>query len=289
MIHARQRAIQEQLEASDPRVSAFVEASAGSGKTKLLTDRILRLMLAGADPGRIQCLTFTKAAAAEMALGLQDRLGKWATADDKWLARELAELRADTGERSRAKARELFARVLDLPGGMRIGTIHAFCQSLLRRFPLEAEISPHFRLVEDADARLTMEGARESVLADASPAALRGLAGLAKAEQFGNLVQKLDAQRDRLAPLLGLAETALAQVVRRAAGVTASSEPELLLSSVTWQAEGEVRRVLLLGLEKGTAGVRAHVERMLDWLALAPPDRAGRWADWVCFCLQKNG
>src|SRR5206468_6964680 len=112
MIPARQRAVLEQLEASDPHVSAFVEASAGSGKTKLLTDRILRLMLSGADPGRIQCLTFTKAAAAEMALRLQDRLGEWATAEDRKLDRELAELRVPTGAVGRDKARELFARVL---------------------------------------------------------------------------------------------------------------------------------------------------------------------------------
>ena len=81
-VSARLRANTEQLRASDPVLSAFVSASAGSGKTKLLTDRLLRLMLAGADPGRIQCLTFTKAAAAEMALRLQRRLGDWVTLDD---------------------------------------------------------------------------------------------------------------------------------------------------------------------------------------------------------------
>ncbi|MBV8913050.1 MAG: UvrD-helicase domain-containing protein, partial [Acetobacteraceae bacterium] len=204
MIHARQRAILEQLEASDPKVSAFVEASAGSGKTKLLTDRILRLMLAGADPGRIQCLTFTKAAAAEMALRLQHRLGAWATADDAALDRELAELRVPSGERTRAKARELFARVLDLPGGMRIGTIHAFCQSLLRRFPLEAAITPHFQLVEETDARLTMEAARETVLAGQAGMDLRSLAGLVKADQFGGLIETLDKERGRLGPLLAI-------------------------------------------------------------------------------------
>ena len=149
---ARERAEFEQRQASDPAVSAFVAASAGSGKTKLLTDRMLRLMLSGADPARIQCLTFTKAAAAEMALRLQHRLGRWVTLDDAALDADLLALQAPTGEEARAAARALFARVLDLPGGMRIGTIHAFCQSLLRRFPLEAAISPHFRLVEDADA-----------------------------------------------------------------------------------------------------------------------------------------
>ena len=158
----RDRANAEQLAASDPAVSAFVGASAGSGKTKLLTDRLLRLMLAGAKPERIQCLTFTKAAAAEMAVRLQKTLGKWVTLDDAALARDLRALDVDPIERTLSEARALFAKVLDLPGGMRIGTIHAFCQSLLRRFPLEAALSPHFRLVDDRDAEDALTEAREN-------------------------------------------------------------------------------------------------------------------------------
>src|SRR3954463_3901690 len=88
----RARAQREQLRASDPAVSAFVGASAGSGKTKLLTDRLLRLMLDGAEPERIQLLTFPRAAAAEMAVRLQKTLGKWVTLDDVALARELRAL-----------------------------------------------------------------------------------------------------------------------------------------------------------------------------------------------------
>src|SRR4051812_49448339 len=95
---ARRRAEDAQLAASDPAVSAFVAASAGSGKTKLLTDRLLRLMLAGAAPERIQCLTFTKAAAAEMAVRLQRTLGTWVTLDDVTLARELRALNVTPSE-----------------------------------------------------------------------------------------------------------------------------------------------------------------------------------------------
>ena len=102
---ARERAEFEQRQASDPAVSAFVAASAGSGKTKLLTDRMLRLMLTGAEPSRIQCLTFTKAAAAEMALRLQHRLGRWVTLDDAALDADLVALQAPTGEEARAAAR----------------------------------------------------------------------------------------------------------------------------------------------------------------------------------------
>src|ERR1700710_3003758 len=110
---ARARAEAEQRQASDPAVSAFVAASAGSGKTKLLTDRLLRLMLTGAAPERIQCLTFTKAAAAEMAVRLQKTLGTWVTLNDIALATELHALRVEPSEAMLTTARALFARVLD--------------------------------------------------------------------------------------------------------------------------------------------------------------------------------
>ena len=118
---ARDRANRAQLHASDPEVSAFVAASAGSGKTKLLTDRLLRLMLTGSEPERIQCLTFTKAAAAEMALRLQRTLGRWVTLPAERLREDLARLQIEPTEAACRTARALFARVLDLPGGMRIG------------------------------------------------------------------------------------------------------------------------------------------------------------------------
>src|SRR6185437_7973552 len=115
----------------------------------------------------IQCLTFTKAAAAEMALRLQQVLGAWVSLSDDALNAELKKLLVTPTDSVRSQARALFARVLDLPGGMRIGTIHAFCQSLLRRFPLEAQLSPHFGLLADADAALALRAAQEDVLAGA--------------------------------------------------------------------------------------------------------------------------
>ncbi|TQF76258.1 AAA family ATPase, partial [Elioraea sp. Yellowstone] len=158
----------EQRAAADPRASAWVSASAGSGKTRLLVDRVLRLMLAGSDPGHILCLTFTRAAAAEMATRLQARLGEWATLPDEALDREIEALAGAPPDRAtRERARALFARVLDLPGGMKIATIHAFCQGLLRRFPLEAGVAPQFALVEEAEAQALLAQAREAALAEA--------------------------------------------------------------------------------------------------------------------------
>ncbi|MDE2517387.1 MAG: double-strand break repair helicase AddA [Rhodospirillales bacterium] len=203
---ARARANAAQRSAADPSVSAFVAASAGSGKTKLLTDRLLRLMLAGADPARILCLTYTKAAAAEMALRLQQRLGAWAVAEESRLDADLAALGLAADAASRHAARGLFARVLDLPEGMRIATIHAFCQSLLQRFPLEAGLSPHFRLLEEHEAHTLRQDAREAGLArvHADPsarAALARLAGMLRIETFDGFLKTLAADPGRLAAL----------------------------------------------------------------------------------------
>jgi ATP-dependent helicase/nuclease subunit A len=128
-------ATDSQRRATAPGHSAWVEANAGTGKTKVLTDRVTRLLLDRVKPERILCLTFTKAAAAEMRNRLAGQLGRWAMMTDAKLDEEIEKLidRApEAGER--VVARRLFARVLDAPGGINILTIHAFCQALLKRF-----------------------------------------------------------------------------------------------------------------------------------------------------------
>ena len=291
MTSARERAVAEQCQASDPAVSAFVAASAGSGKTKLLTDRMLRLMLGGAPPSRIQCLTFTKAAAAEMALRLQRRLGRWVTLDDGALDHELASLLVPATTAARQKARALFADVLDLPGGMRIGTIHAFCQSLLRRFPLEAAISPQFRLVEDADAKRAMDQARESVLAETAPGALDGLAGLVNASRFAELVTGLIGLRGRLGPFLSLAEPRREAALRRALGVTAGTEAEVLAAAVTWPEEAALTEALrYIEAHAATSDpVRERLKPLFDVMRLPSEHRSASWSAWPASLLTKEG
>lgn len=154
--------------ASDPKVSAWVDASAGTGKTTVLTERVLRLLLDGAPANKILCITFTRAAAAEMANRIIKKLGEWAVTDDATLAWDLEKL---TGERpssaAQTRARQLFAAIVDTPTGFRIQTIHAFCQSVLRRFPLEAGIAPHFDLLDDRTAGELLAEARQDVLIEA--------------------------------------------------------------------------------------------------------------------------
>ncbi|MBI1200591.1 MAG: double-strand break repair helicase AddA [Phenylobacterium sp.] len=153
-----------QATAADPRLSAFVTANAGSGKTKTLIDRVARLLLAGAEPQAILCVTYTKAAAAEMQRRLFGLLGGWSVLDDAALAAELAKLEARAfAPAELSKARALFARALETPGGLKIQTIHAFCEKLLRRFPLEAGVSPGFRVMDDAASAAVARAARAGV------------------------------------------------------------------------------------------------------------------------------
>src|SRR5829696_3451177 len=148
--------LQRQREASDPTTSAWVSANAGSGKTYVLAQRVIRLLLAGTDPSKILCLTFTKAAAANMATTVFDTLAKWTTFDDNELD---AAIRTMSNERPNARlrqrARQLFALALETPGGLKVQTIHAFCTRLLHQFPFEANVSARFTVLEErAEAEL---------------------------------------------------------------------------------------------------------------------------------------
>src|SRR5262249_44286594 len=141
---------------------------AGTGKTRVLTERLLALMLGGTDPARLLCLTFTRAAAAEMANRLNARLAAWATMPAGGLGPGMGgRPRAPPGGASGRPAGPRFARVLDPPGGAKIATIHAFCQSLLRRFPLEAGVPPEFAVIDERSANDLLAEAGETVMAAA--------------------------------------------------------------------------------------------------------------------------
>jgi ATP-dependent helicase/nuclease subunit A len=153
---APDEATRRQIAAADPARSTWVSANAGSGKTRVLTDRVARMLLDGVDPARILCLTYTKAAATEMQNRLFRRLGSWAMLPDAALRGELAALGAEgvLSPARLARARTLFATAIETPGGLRIQTIHSFCAALLRRFPLEAGVSPGFAEMDDRAAAL---------------------------------------------------------------------------------------------------------------------------------------
>jgi ATP-dependent helicase/nuclease subunit A len=195
-----------QTTAADPRRSVWVTANAGTGKTRVLTNRVLRLLLAGADPESVLCITFTKAAASEMAARIEKQLADWAVEADA--AKLEADLEALIGEPATEpvtdRARRLFAQVLDLPSGLSIMTIHGFCQGLLRRFPLEAGIAPHFELIDERTARELQIEARQHVLASQEPAlqaAIADLAVLLGDDSLTDAIAQLLARRQHLAGL----------------------------------------------------------------------------------------
>lgn len=193
-----------QRTAAAPDASAWVAASAGSGKTKVLSDRVLNLLLNGTPPEKILCLTFTRTAAAEMANRVTEILSKWATAEDDVLERDLESLSGKAPKPSeKEKARCLFARLLDAPGGINIMTIHGFCQSLLKRFPLEAGVSPQFDVLDEQGTLELMEQAEEETLANPAFAKDLDLIALMTDDKgFSDLLKELSFFKNDLEALL---------------------------------------------------------------------------------------
>lgn len=202
---AFEAAKQAQADAANPAQSAWVEANAGSGKTKVLIDRVARLLLRrpdgrpGALPDSILCITYTKAAANEMLARLYQRLGDWAVASDEKLRGSLAQLEERNAnsytDDDLREARRLFARALETPGGLRIETIHAFCARILRRFPLEAGVSPGFSAIEEDEANELWRAVLAAGLDSAASLAPETLSILAEATGGLGVSAALDALR----------------------------------------------------------------------------------------------
>ena len=158
-----------QRKASDPAVSAWVSANAGSGKTYVLAQRVVRLLLDGVDPAKILCLTFTKAAAANMANRVFAILAGWTALDDAALDQEMSKLsRRKPDVALRARARRLFASALETPGGLKVQTIHAFCTRLLHQFPFEADVAARFEVLDEAGEAELLNRMTMAVLLDAA-------------------------------------------------------------------------------------------------------------------------
>lgn len=155
----------EQLNSTDPHQSVWVSANAGSGKTHVLVERVIRLLLEGNDPSSILCITYTKAAAAEMSVRLFERMGDWAIIPESQLISQLVNLGIATPTKDTTdRARRLFARALETPGGLKIQTIHAFCEKLLQQFPVEASMAPGFKVLDDKQSETLLETAISETL-----------------------------------------------------------------------------------------------------------------------------
>ncbi len=291
----RQEAELAQGSGSDPMASAWVTASAGSGKTKVLTDRVLRLLLApDTRPNAILCLTFTKAAAAEMATRLARELGRWAVEPEAKLAERLSTLLGRAPTRADLDAaRTLFCRVLELPGGMRISTIHAFCQSLLRAFPLEAGLSPQFGVVEEMEAATLLAEAQEEVLAGpmTPQEALEALAALVPPNAFAQLVGALTRDRERLAAALrGTGSLdGLCAAIATHLGLPASAHEAMLVEEAARAVDVEIVAAARLLEASRNANDQERARKLIAWVEQEHTLRAARWADWCGIFLTKEG
>lgn len=297
-----------QREASQPERSVWVSASAGSGKTKVLIDRVLRLLLPrangqpGTPPHKILCITFTKAGASEMQLRIARKLGAWAVMEPDLLHRELAEL-LDYPPRPDdvLAAQKLFAELTETPHGVQIVTIHAFCQSVLGRFPLEAGLTPFFSPLEERQSQALLERAAQLVLHQAAqqndgplPEALMHLGIELNDEQFYDVIKKIQQESYQLRSILQKhfspegAYTALCAAI----GITPGHLPEDViaqacrLEATTKNALKSAAANLLTEKAKGRASLANGI---LYWLSLSAAARAEQFDNYCySFLNQKN-
>jgi ATP-dependent helicase/nuclease subunit A len=252
-----------QRRAGDPRRSVWVSANAGSGKTRVLVDRVARLLLAGAKPSAILCLTFTKAAAAEMRGRLAKRLGAWASMGDPALRDDLADLAGPdlaVDAELLGRARRLFAETLDAPGGMRVQTIHSFCESLLKRFPIEAKLGVSFAIADDGDTAELLAAARDRLLASAHSdpvvgEALSHIVAQVDSLQLDEVLKALAADRRRLRRLIAGHDGDVEGVVAALAvalGVAPGTTPESLAADFAAAVPAADLRRACKALARGT-------------------------------------
>ena len=267
-----------QAAASDPQAHVWLSASAGTGKTQVLAARVFRLLLRGVDPGAILCLTFTKAGAAEMAQRISNRLAAWVRMPGPQLAADLEAL----GERAtpdlQARARTLFAGVLDAPGGgLRIQTIHGFCQSLLAAFPVEAGLTPGFRPLEAREeavlARETLAGLLVDAERDGRSRPIDTIGALSLRMGEGGAEGFLLACARSLTALEAL-PSGIGPWLRRALDLPQGDIGEALASGCDCIDEGLVERLAAANGAWATVTGLGHAETLNRWLAAAPEDRA---------------
>ncbi len=290
----------EQSRASEPHASVWVAASAGTGKTFVLTNRVLRILLTGCPPERILCLTFTRAAAAEMANRLNESLGQWVTCDRQMLCEQILSLTGEfPDEDQQDQARKLFARVLDVPGGLKIQTIHSFCQSLLGRFPLEAGIAPHFQVMDERTALEHLTRARDVVLGEAkndlNPALARALTHISRKvteNSFAELIGQLIGQRAGLGRMMGhfrLLDRAIL-AMRKMLDISPAESRDSIVRAACREdfIDSDGLRLAVDALLTGSPANQDTARKIAGWLS-DPGRRPENFADYTTAFLTQGG
>ena len=259
--------------ASDPRVSAWVSANAGSGKTHVLAQRVIRLLLARCEPGRILCLTFTKAAAANMAERVFQTLSKWTALDDEALCDAIE---ATGAARPREQkdvdfARKLFARAVETPGGLKIQTIHAFCERVLHAAPFEANVAAGFTVVEEVEQQqLSARARRENSHAAERDPEL----GAALARVAGDAGLVFDKLFDEAFSRRALFRAGTPNALRAALGLAPGETPETLCKAMLEDGIAPKRWPDFAAFLSG--GTATDAKRGADFSAAFAAFRAGR-------------
>ena len=263
----RNAASERQVQAAQPSFSTWLSANAGSGKTRVLTDRVARLLLGGVEPQHILCLTYTKAAATEMQNRLFRRLGDWAMKPDAELCAALTDLgEGDALDGARlAGARRLFARAIETPGGLRIQTIHSFCASLLRRFPLEAGVSPQFAELDDRTAQLLQDEIVEEMAEFIAPDRVSRLAQAWTGEEFSALLRQVVGRRARFSKPMTDVDA------RQLFGLKQGQTMQSLIADVFLGDEASWMPAVIAAMARGSTTDVKNAER-LRALDLAAPD-----------------
>jgi ATP-dependent helicase/nuclease subunit A len=275
-----------QIETSNPAVSAWVAANAGSGKTHVLAQRVIRLLLDGVDPSRILCITFTKAAAANMANRVFDELRRWTALDDARLDEAISRISDATPDPTRrARARRLFALALETPGGLKVQTIHAFCTRLLHQFPFEGNVAARFDVLDEAAQTQLLGEMSLGVLLEAAqaPAAALGRAlataiSVAADQTFKEVVAEAIRKRDIVRAWIGHGGSVESAMVSLCGtlGITEADTLERIeremtegprLPSSQWAAVGNM-------LAQGSSNDQEQASRLAAALNAAGSDRA---------------
>ncbi|EPX77406.1 double-strand break repair helicase AddA [Litoreibacter arenae] len=264
----RDAATQAQVAAADPKASTWLAANAGSGKTRVLTDRVARLLLDGVPPQRILCLTYTKAAASEMQNRLFQRLGDWAMMPNAELRDSLTALGAsEIAPDVLSEARRLFAKAIETPGGLKIQTIHSFCASLLRRFPLEAGVSPAFTEMDDRAAKALREEVMEEI-ALREPDAMAALARHFTGAELDGFLQEVLGREELFDAPVSEAE------LRQAGGLGEGVTEATILDAVFHGDEAAMLRDIAAVLQACTGKTDAKLGRDLALLDCSAPNLA---------------
>ncbi|MGD9916575.1 MAG: double-strand break repair helicase AddA [Paenirhodobacter sp.] len=280
----RDPATENQVRAAAPEESTWLSANAGSGKTKVLTDRVARLLLGGTEPQRVLCLTYTKAAAAEMQNRLLKRLGAWAMMEDAPLRAELRALGEEGAFDAEhlARARRLFAQAIEAPGGLKIQTIHSFCGALLRRFPLEAGVPHGFAELDDRSAALLREEVLETIASGAEQPAFDALARHFSGEDFSRLIAEISRHRDAFLSVITVED--LHRAIGLPADLTLRDLPGRVLDSEAWALIDQACPIL--AQQSPTMKTMAQVLRNLD---RRTPGEADLRALYDLFLYRKDG